>query len=138
MIERINQTSEVKYRLPIVKLDLGETGQCSSAIIGVMKQPSGEKICSLQAVIMALQQCGVSSDLCDSLSDDLNKWLTHILSSQVSESPSLKYLIHVTQIKKAKRVIVLPRVGNSSGDPSLYQPIDSVSAFMVRLLSPTL
>lgn len=83
MIERINQTSEFKYRLPIVKLDLGETGQCSSAIIGVMKQPSGEKICSLQAVIMALQQCGVASDLCDSLSDDLNKWLTHILSSQV-------------------------------------------------------
>lgn len=84
MIERINLTSSFQYRVPVVKLDLGESGQCSSAIIGVMKQPSGEKICSLQAVIMALQQCGVSSTLCDSLNEDLNSWLSHILESQVS------------------------------------------------------
>lgn len=93
MIDRINLSSTYQYRLPVVKLDLGESGQCSSAIIGVMKQPSGEKICSLQAVIMALQQCGVSLQLCDSLSEDLKRWLSHILESQVSHySPAHNFI----------------------------------------------
>jgi hypothetical protein len=41
-------------------------------------------------------------------------------------------LLDNEQIKKAKRVIVIPRVGDSSGDPELYQPIDSISSFLVR------
>lgn len=88
MIDRYNDTlsqiiSPMIFQLPIVKLDLGETGQCASAIIGVMKQPSGEKICSLQAVIMALEQCNVSTQLCNDLHEDLSNWLNHILTCKV-------------------------------------------------------
>jgi DTW domain-containing protein YfiP len=41
--------------LPVVKLDL-EDGKCRSAIAGVMAQPGKEKICTYQAVVMAVRQ----------------------------------------------------------------------------------
>lgn len=37
-----------RYRLPLVKLDLGGRAGLASAITGVMTQPSAEKICTLQ------------------------------------------------------------------------------------------
>lgn len=95
--------------LPLVHLDLGETGQCASAIIGVMSQPTGDKICSLQVSVtlncgvslsvkleccvlvgfllkatnMAMRQVGVAESICDRLTDDLTAWLQHILASKV-------------------------------------------------------
>lgn len=51
MIARVNLANPNREPLtvPVVHLDLGESGQCASAIIGVMSQPTGDKICSLQA-----------------------------------------------------------------------------------------
>jgi len=107
----------VHITLPVVKLDL-PNGQCPSAILGIMKQPSGEKICSLQAVILGLSQCGLSSDISSSLLNDLSRWLDHILTAK---------------IKKGKELIVLPRVGDASGDPELYQPIERVASHLERI-----
>ena len=68
--------------LPMVKLDL-ENGACKSAITGVMTQPSKDKICSYQAIVIALQQLGAGVGFCDDLHSDLQDWLTHILKTKV-------------------------------------------------------
>lgn len=56
---------------------------CRSAIVGIMQQPGAEKICSYQAVIIALQQLGVDSNLCSNLLMELDKWLAYILKRKV-------------------------------------------------------
>lgn len=42
-------------QLPLVKLDL-ESGKVSSALLGIQSQPGIDKLCSFQAMILALQQ----------------------------------------------------------------------------------
>jgi hypothetical protein len=53
MLDRVNRANpdRVPLKVPVVHLDLGETGQCASAIIGVMSQPTGDKICSMQVFL---------------------------------------------------------------------------------------
>jgi hypothetical protein len=49
-----------KYELPLVRLDIsldGEGGGVTSAIAGLMTQPTGEKICTLQVLIYLLYSC---------------------------------------------------------------------------------
>mmetsp|Transcript_14554 Transcript_14554/g.21927 ORF Transcript_14554/g.21927 Transcript_14554/m.21927 type:complete len:414 (+) Transcript_14554:38-1279(+) len=111
---RVGQKRGKEYKLPVVRLDL-EAGQCASAIIGVMRQPSGDKICSLQAVVMAMRQAGVDEAVCGALEEDLSQWLAHILESK---------------IKFGKGRIQVPKVGERLGDPARYQPIDSVARFL--------
>lgn len=67
--------------VPIVKLDLG-TG-CRSAIAGIMEQPALDKICSYQAVAIALQQLGIDANYCAFLLKELDLWLAYILRKKV-------------------------------------------------------
>ena len=73
MIKRVNTLSSSlspdmtpplrPYTVPVVHLDLGATGQCASAIIGVMSQPTGDKVCSLQVGRwMSVWWLGVGND----------------------------------------------------------------------------
>ena len=68
--------------VPVVKLDLGEGG-IRSAIAGIMQQPAAEKICTFQALVLALKQLGESSHICALLLKDLDKWLEFILASGI-------------------------------------------------------
>lgn len=88
-----NATRQLKYlqkrcklrgiALPTVKLDLSPHGM-RSQITGVMHQPSAQKICTFQAIVMAMRALPtVSHRLCDSLSSDLDNWLAHILKCKV-------------------------------------------------------
>lgn len=67
--------------VPIVKLDLGRG--CRSAIAGIMAQPAVDKICSYQAVVLALQQIGADAGYCAHLLAELDKWLAYILRRKV-------------------------------------------------------
>ena len=69
-------------RLPVVKLDL-EQGWCDSALAGIQHQPNAEKICTYQAVVMAMRQAGERPELCASLAADLDAFLTHILTKRI-------------------------------------------------------
>lgn len=68
--------------LPLVKLDLKD-GICKSAIAGIMSQPGKDKICTFQAIVMAMRQLHLSSALCDHLTADLEDWLAHILKKKI-------------------------------------------------------
>eukprot|EP01041_Mallomonas_annulata_P006294 gene6294-12739_t len=70
------------HQVPVVKLNLGLTG-CSSAVAGIMHQPSAQKICSFQAAVMALEQTNQNPQLCESLYKDLDLWLSYILKCKV-------------------------------------------------------
>lgn len=73
---------EKHFDIPVVKLDL-EQGMCKSAIAGIMSQPDKDKICTYQALVMAMQQCGMEKDFCSKLSAELDLWLLHIVKSRV-------------------------------------------------------
>lgn len=77
------------FELPQVKLDL-DGGYCKSAITGVMTQPGKEKICSFQAMIMALEQIDPRrySGMCTAMRRDLNDWLAYILRSRIKMGKS--------------------------------------------------
>lgn len=68
--------------LSVVKLDL-ECGRCDSALAWIQHQPNAEKICTYQAVVMAMRQAGESAQLCASLSTDLDAFLGHILTRRI-------------------------------------------------------
>ena len=68
--------------VPVVKLDLGEGG-LRSAMAGIMRQPAKDKMCTYQAVVMAMQQLGESPEVCTSLHGDLDKWIEYILKSSI-------------------------------------------------------
>ena len=67
---------------PVVKLDL-EGDACKSAVAGVMYQPGRDKICTYQAIVMAMQQAKVDPAFCASLSQDLEDWIGYILQMKV-------------------------------------------------------
>ena len=67
--------------LPVVRLQL--EGHTRSAVAGIMRQPTGEKICTMQAIVMALQQAGASHELCDTLHSDLMQWIDYIVRRKV-------------------------------------------------------
>jgi hypothetical protein len=71
-----------KIPIPVVKLDLTD-GFCKSAIAGIMSQPGKEKICTYQALVMAMRQVGTESHFCDELFLELEYWLIHILKQKV-------------------------------------------------------
>lgn len=73
---------------PVVKLDLSKSG-CKSAIAGVMSQPGKEKVCTYQAIVLALNQLGVPTTICNSLNDDLESYLLHILKLKVKFGKSV-------------------------------------------------
>lgn len=68
--------------VPVVKLDLADGG-CRSAMAGIMQQPGKEKICTYQAVVMALQQLGESPAACALLHKDLDRWIEYILENSI-------------------------------------------------------
>lgn len=72
------------FPLQAVKLDLGPNG-CKSAIEGIMVQPQKDKICTYQAVLMALHQIGLPNPLYDSLRLELDLWLQHILKRSIRQ-----------------------------------------------------
>lgn len=78
----ISLKGDGKVELPVVKLDL-EQGKCISAYAGIQHQPNQEKICSYQAVVMALQQLCASSDLCSNLFQDLDTFIKYLLQLKV-------------------------------------------------------
>ena len=89
--------AERNVPLPAVKLDLAGGG-CKSAIAGIMYQPAKDKICSFQAVVMALLQTGwMSQSFCDQLSNDLHAWLGYILKIKV---PKLIFQPFLPSIKR--------------------------------------
>lgn len=67
---------------PLVKLDL-EGGACKSAVAGMMYQPGKDKICTYQAIVMAMEQAKVDPAFCNSLHRDLEDWIAYILKSKV-------------------------------------------------------
>lgn len=75
--------------VPLVKLDLGEGGVRSS-IAGIMQQPGEDKICTFQALVLALQQLGESTEMCAELLRNLDSWLEWILESGIKQAKTQK------------------------------------------------
>jgi DTW domain-containing protein YfiP len=74
---------KVGVPLPVVKLDLSERG-CCSAYLGLMQQPSAEKICTFQAVALALGQLETdSSSLVQALLGFLQQWIRHLVTKKI-------------------------------------------------------
>jgi len=74
---------KVGVPLPVVKLDLSERG-CCSAYLGLMQQPSAEKICTFQAVALALGQLETdSSSLVQALLGFLQQWIKHLVNKKI-------------------------------------------------------
>lgn len=67
---------------PVVKLDL-EGGQHSSTIAEIKPQPRGDKICTYEAIVLAMKQIGISEAYCDHLLQDLGKWKQHIIDRKI-------------------------------------------------------
>lgn len=67
---------------PLVKLDL-EGDACKSAVAGVMYQPGKDKICTYQAIVMAMEQAKIDPLFCRSLHQDLEDWIGYILRTKV-------------------------------------------------------
>ena len=68
--------------IPLVKLDLGDEG-CRSAYFGVQNQPTKDKICTYQAVVLAMQQLGESETMCENLLRDLDEYISYILQRKI-------------------------------------------------------
>lgn len=68
---------------PVVKLDIGEGEFIKSAYLGIMDQPGRDKICTFQAVIMAMRDLGELESLCSALSADLDSWVHYILDCRI-------------------------------------------------------
>jgi DTW domain-containing protein YfiP len=95
---------------PLVKLDL-EDGACKSAMMGIMHPPGKDKICTLQATVMAMQQAKVDPVFCQSLFDDLNDWIKYILKAKVKlgktkEKTCMKYVMDVTPTELVVELLV--------------------------------
>ena len=69
--------------IPVVKLDLGEEGFIKSAYLGIMHQPGREKICTFQAVTLALKDLGEPKEVCEALLKDLDDWIHYILEKKI-------------------------------------------------------
>ena len=75
---------ECTSRLPLVKLDFEAIGgSCVSSLAKIRYQPSAEKICSMQAVILAMQEAGVPGETCAHLGNQLDAFLVYIMSKKV-------------------------------------------------------
>jgi len=68
--------------MPVVKLDLDEKG-CRSAVYGMMNQPDKEKICTFQAIVLALRQMGEDEQTCQLLLRELDEWIGYILRRRI-------------------------------------------------------
>jgi len=68
--------------VPVVKLDLSSQG-CCSAYLGLMQQPTAEKICTLQAAALALGQLSCSPLLVKALLDNLDGWIRYIVTRKI-------------------------------------------------------
>ena len=77
--------------VPVVKLDLAGGG-CRSAMVGIMTQPGEEKICTYQALVLALQQLGENSQLCSSLHRHLDVWIEYILANGIKKTKSMAHI----------------------------------------------
>jgi hypothetical protein len=70
--------------LPVVKLDFGMSGgSCRSSLAKIRYQPSADKICSMQAVVLAMREMGVDNTICDELLNKLEEFLKQILDKRV-------------------------------------------------------
>jgi DTW domain-containing protein YfiP len=89
--------------VPVVKLYLGPSGGCKSAIAGIMYQPRKDTLCTFQALVMALEQANkainqmrgtfaagtetgatpTGRELASELDDDLSQWLEYMLTEHI-------------------------------------------------------
>lgn len=69
-------------RCAFVHLDLSEQG-IRSAMAGIMYQPAKNKICSFQAVAIALQQLFHCNKLTEELLSLLDNWIEHLIRRQI-------------------------------------------------------
>jgi DTW domain-containing protein YfiP len=76
---------------PLVKLDL-PPGGIKSSIMGIMRQPGVEKICTYQALVLAFQQCNENREMCKSLLYDLDTWLEYILKKNIKMAKSEEHV----------------------------------------------
>ena len=68
------RSKQLGFQLPLVKLDLDHVS-AKSAFVGLINQPSKEKICTFQAIVMAMASIGVNNSFCKQLREDLTQWL---------------------------------------------------------------
>lgn len=68
--------------LPVVKLYFDD-GKCMSMMTGLMNQVSKEKICTLQATVLAMKDIGVSETLCSSLLSKFKMWIKYLIDKQI-------------------------------------------------------
>eukprot|EP01038_Epipyxis_sp_PR26KG_P006748 gene6748-9245_t len=125
---------------PFVKLDLDDRG-CKSAIAGLMYQPAMDKICSFQAIILALKQIGLKNNMCNNLLSNLEDWIAHILTSKVKlgKSKIRKALRDVDQtpadyiklIKASQSQIILKDNQRRSNFKSYEIKIDQTARFTI-------
>jgi len=73
---------KVGVPLPVVKLDLSSQG-CCSAYLGLMQQPTAEKICTLQAVALAMGQLSCNPLLVKTLLENLDGWIRYIVTRKI-------------------------------------------------------
>ena len=61
----LKATLKILYNkeLPVVKLDLDPNKPTASALLGIQSQPGVHKLCSYQAMVMAMQQAGESEGM---------------------------------------------------------------------------
>jgi DTW domain-containing protein YfiP len=69
-------------QFPFVHLDLDEAG-VKSAVAGIMYQPAKEKICSFQAIILALYQIYQVQNLTDLMTHLLEAYLSHLIVHKI-------------------------------------------------------
>ena len=55
---------------------------------GIMKQPGKDKLCTYQAIVMAMLQVNVDRSLCEELFVELDKWIAHILACKIKMGKS--------------------------------------------------
>lgn len=122
---------------PLVKLDL-EGDACKSAVAGMMYQPGKDKICTYQAMVMAMKQAGVDPLFCESLDSDLADWIGYILKHKVKLGKSKPRQSMMHEMDVAPSEVVAEAMVSSDELFSTFATCTMRSLFMqMSLLLPT-
>jgi len=118
---------------PFVKLDLSEAG-CKSAVAGIMYQPGKFKICSYQAIVLAIQQVYESFEynssqlLVTTLLQDLDLWIAYIVKTKITFAKSKPVTgidddVDNTPAEFIQEIVV---------SPLIIYPIDVISCYFAQ------
>lgn len=77
-----NRCDLLNIKTPVVKLDF-DGGERLSAIGDIKPQPRPDKICTYEAIVVAMQQVGVDPRYCDRLLQGLCDWRQHLYASRI-------------------------------------------------------